>query len=517
MDPFLVAIREHKVSTATSLLCNSWRSEWMPSCVLLITAVLEYARDNTGVTENEMFYMIDEILANFLFCDQYIIRERSLTFESCVNSTGFSFGVCHSAYPGFNNTDFQECFDLIHNSPLLNTPEMVDILSFISKTCQQFNNTETLDICRSTQDVLYAVFDIKERYDATLNPIFAYIYPSTLAVSGFLNLLLVLVLVRKFTLTTYFILLGVQCILEFVFCIMVLPVLLMVFTFDLFSSDYMDASLIRVLSICSSVIPGMMHGMSVMLTIGLLLQRYIIVAYPFKIKVYDKRRYVIIFIILSFAWCLAFYLPDIYETSNLQTIQIVSKLDAQVTIETIIMHRSVELERINLVALCGRMIFVYFLPDLFTMIFVVKFFRLLRKRRKVQLTLRGKIPAADAYQFLSRMTMLIVTTFLVIEIPNCIGLFLVILINLRVSTVIEFNVKMLAVAVQNLSAITYIIKSAICLFSTTTTRTHQGQSNSETSRNGYIFQRLKLFSIFKRWRKTDNSNTEGSGEQDVKY
>ena len=466
MDPFLVELRTGHIDNATSLLCNSWSSTWMTSCTLLVTAVLGYARDNTGVSENDILFMLDELLANFLFCDQFILRERNMSFEGCVNATGLSFGLCHSAYPGFsNNSDFQDCFDLIHNSPLGNTP-IVDILSFISKTCQLLNNTDNIDVCRTTRLIQYSVFDIKEKYDVTLNTFFAYIYPSTLAVALFMNLLLLVALVRKFKVTTYFLLLGAQCTLECLFSMSMLPVLLTMFSFDIFSSDYMDVALCRLLFVCSSVVPGIMHGVAVLLTIGLLLQRYIIVAYPFKIRVYDKKKYVFMFIMFSCAWCTAFYIPDIYEIVNLKTLHIMSKLDPQVTVETVIMYRSKELSRNNILALSGRLVFMYLLPNLLSMILVVKFFRLLQTRRKAQLALRGKAPAADPYQFLSRMTIFIVTSFLFIEIPNCFALILIILINLKIETSIEFDVKIMSVVVNNLSAITFIIKSSICLFST---------------------------------------------------
>ena len=133
-------------------------------------------------------------------------------------------------------------------------------------------------------------------------------------------------------------LLGFQLVVECIICFIMCPLLLMVFMFDLYSSDYMDAVRCKGFLLCFRVLPGFLHGISVLLTIGLLLHRYIIVSYPLQFKRYNKIRYVIGFSVFAVIFVGLFFIPNVYGIVTLPTVLIGSKLDSDVMIETAVMY-----------------------------------------------------------------------------------------------------------------------------------------------------------------------------------
>lgn len=278
--------------------------------------------------------------------------------------------------------------------------------------------TELPSTCANLDFTYDRVFNMSMYFKKIFDlQIATYVYPPIYGIACVLNLVMLCFIVCKTERCVSTILMGVISFNEFVITLSMI-IILAIYVIGGFQFEFFSANTSRFILLLVEMVPNVVHGLSSVLLFGLLLHRYLLLAFPLSFKrKFDKSVFAFIFTAFAFVVSVLPLIPNILEILNFPVLQIASKLDNSKTIEVIFITRQTITS--YLVCLIQNILVIFVCITL--QIKCVKVLRELKRNRKKLTTSRGR----DVYSHLTSNSINMIAGFLFTQFPYVIMLFFI--------------------------------------------------------------------------------------------
>ena len=352
------------------------------------------------------------------------------------------------------------------------------VWDIIRKACELQVKNDT-ELCSRYRAFSRNVFNATILTGDKLNlQLMKHVYPSIFSASGILNLSLMLVVILKMEKNSYFVFLGMQSFCDVAVSTFQLPMIVYFFILENYKKT-LPPHLCRLFLVSMELIPPLMLGISSYLTIGMLVQRYVIVKYPLRAKAaINNKCFIYGFISIAVVVNMLVFIPYMLNLNSYLVYKLASNQDNFEGKETLLLATEDGKEQQNriIVWLILRIVFQKGIPVTIAMIWGVKFHKQLILKRQAQLQMTNMTkPTTDTFGYLSDLTKRMIIMFLVIEIPTTLSLivttYLVYDGTFAATETQDINVYNTMIYVGNiLSILSLMSNTCICYFSGTAFR-----------------------------------------------
>lgn len=229
-----------------------------------------------------------------------------------------------------------------------------------------------------------------------------------------------------------------------------------------FHYDFLPAATCRFIVIAFEVLPSVFNAISNYLIVALLFHRYFLLVYPLTFKAkYDKTIHIVLYIVCTIIIAVGTGSPCMIGVLNYPVIQVASKVDHAITIDTLLIRDTkylCDIETIFIVVLIQKIV-----PVSICFILEIRCVYILIQRRKDLRNLTNLTPQQDVYTPLKYATIFIGAAFLLTDIPYLVALIFIVRGEMEEITTIYLTVNVF-------SAVSYIVTSTIFLLSSKSIR-----------------------------------------------
>ncbi|OWF42163.1 G-protein coupled receptor B0563.6 [Mizuhopecten yessoensis] len=406
-------------------LC-SVQQNWTWSHYNVCSVILEEAQ--LEFTESDLVcYFVK--LAMFLvnFCSQ--LTTQKLDYMHCFKRFGVSAGLCSSVFPDLKSEPFLYCFNtIVENVGERQNESDTDWFHHIHNVLCSNKSTSNIGICTETV-VLNTVFNIKWYASSeTAIMTYRYVFPAVGVLVIVINLIMLIVMLRIISNDSLKLLLCTISVCEILAVITICYLFLGVLTTDRYHDYILYGWCIIILCIFDIVTP-LFHAMSNWLTLGLAIQRYLIIKYPFKARSYEgkkSRNLVLLYMTITMLLTSTSLIPQMMCIAKTKQWPIMSKIDITKEIVTAAVPQDMAHVKLKSTAYTLRGILTQIIPTLLLIIFEIALLKALHNQRANRNKLTNNSPANQQNRLIDLLTSIIVMTILVSEIPITIVTFLAI-------------------------------------------------------------------------------------------
>ena len=388
----------------------------------------------------------------------------------CLHEVRIPFGFCEGLFPDNAQEEaFQQCYYALYNHPGRGTDLFDNVWAIWEDLCNNVDSymargfTELPSACDSFDFTFDRVFNVSMYFKKVFNlQIATYVYPPIYGIACVLNLVMFCFITFKTERSISTIFMAFVSFNEFAITLPMIMILV-IYVIGGFQLELFPANTSRFILIMVEMVPNVVHALSSILLFGLLLHRYLLIAYPLSFKTkFDKPVYAFIFTACAFVVTVVPFIPTIVEILSFPVLQLASKIDHSRTVEVLVVTRRDS----TLFYVCLIQNVLVISGCIILQIKCVKVLRELKHNREKLTTNRGR----DVFSHLTSNALNMIGGFLFTQFPYVITLFFIATGQLEKGTSVYIILNMFTTSSYIVTSATFILSfsnirsTAACLF-----------------------------------------------------